>query len=433
MGRFYMPISREGSYLIYVTCDREKTPGVDYVPERWYTWLSPDSISSRQFVLKKGASLYLEGELRYIETNKVATSYEFTVLELKESGEKSSWTGPVREYGSYTDLVRFLGFDTRLVVVPADTEVKIQIKAYFPGKQSQTFILTGRTGYFKLSQGETLHIDVREQNIISNMEYVKGILSSGFFLLDECQIAGFLVNVERNDLSNAYGAVRESLTLLKKGFFDQSFAKLRSAYILATRTKSTLEELIRSSSQSLIPLLLLFLFVSSASAHLIMEKSIGLEVTARNGRVSISATSILEMALYFLFFILIYLVFPGSHLVPQLIYISMGLIIFLVGKIILVLFPRFVHKEESENRSIQFKSAIVVAFLMASRNLRRRKMRSLINLISVMILIFGFITLTSISSRYGLSTITLKPILPCLLYTSPSPRDLSTSRMPSSA
>ena len=28
---------------------------------------------------------------------------------------------------------------------------------------------------------------------------------------------------------------------------------------------------------------------------------------------------------------------------------------------------------------------------------------------------------------------TSRPVIPCLLYTSPSPRDLSTSRMPSSA
>jgi len=49
----------------------------------------------------------------------------------------------------------------------------------------------------------------------------------------------------------------------------------------------------------------------------------------------------------------------------------------------------------------------------------------------------GFITdddITGVLSRqYGVPSINLKYYEICLLYTSPSPRDLSTSRMPSSA
>ena len=36
-------------------------------------------------------------------------------------------------------------------------------------------------------------------------------------------------------------------------------------------------------------------------------------------------------------------------------------------------------------------------------------------------------------SRYPLFPYEIDKVIPCLLYTSPSPRDLSTSRMPSSA
>ena len=43
---------------------------------------------------------------------------------------------------------------------------------------------------------------------------------------------------------------------------------------------------------------------------------------------------------------------------------------------------------------------------------------------------FGPLDLNKQSAHYGSITATPKP---CLLYTSPSPRDLSTSRMPSSA
>jgi len=408
-GRFYASVDREGSYLIYVTYDDKKTPGVDYIPERWRTWVSLDSVSSRKFILRKGASIYLDGDIRHVETNRAAASYQFIVLEPKSA--KEDWTGPVRDYGSFSHLVRFLGFDERLVVVPAETEVKIQVRANFPAGQSQTFILEGRTSYFKLSQGEILHIDVREQNIISNIQYVKGILSFGFSLLDDCRTAGFLVEAERRDLLNAYDLVEESLFLLKKGFLDQSFAKLRSSYILATRSESMLKGLIESSSQSLFPLLFFFLFVAFASAHLVTEKSTFLEIKAGDRRLSISATFLAETAFYFLLFVLFYLVFPGSHLVPQPTYISMGIFIFLFGKAAITLFPRLI-REKRGNQPIQLKSAIVVAFSISSRNLQRRRMRTLMNLISIIILVFGFITLTSISLGYGLSIVTLRPVMP---------------------
>ncbi|RJS85360.1 FtsX-like permease family protein [Candidatus Bathyarchaeota archaeon] len=408
-GRFHTSVDKEGSYLIYVTYDDRRTPGMDYVPERWRTWLSSNSISSRRFILGKGASIYLDGQIRYIETNKVAYSYRFTVLGTK--GGESYWTGPIKEYGSYSDLFEHLGFDERLVVVPADTEVKIQVKAYFPQKYSQTFILAGKTGYFKLSQGEVLHIDVREHNILSNTEYVKEILSSGFSLLYDCLTAGFLVEIEKESLLDAYNLVKESSILLREGFLDQSFAKLRSAYIIATGTKSTLEGLIESSSNSLLPLLFLFLFIAFASASLMAEGSARLEIAVNNRKLLIPITSLAGAILYIFLVTLFYLVFPGCHLIPQSTYIVMSAFTFIIGKIVSLLFIRFSRKEE-RGKSIQFKSAIAAAFLMGSRNLRRRRMRTLMNIFSVIMLVFGFITLTSISPGYGLWKRELRPTIP---------------------
>lgn len=410
-GRFYTSVNREGSYLIYVTYDDKRTPGVDYVPERWRTWLSSDSVSSHKFILKNAASIYLDGNIRHVETNKAATRYQFIVLE-PTSGEGGDWTGPVRDYGSFSHLTRFLSFDERLVVVPAETEVKIGVKAYFPAGKTQTFTLTGKTGYFKLSKGENLHIDIRESNILSNIEYVKKILSSGFSLLDDCRTAGFLVEMERQDLFKAYDSVKESSYLLRKGLLDQSFAKLRSAYILATRTRSELKELIESSSPSLFLSLFLFLFVAFASANLIAEKSTFLEIMMGKRGLRIPITSLMEIVLYLLLFMLFYFAYPGSRLVSQLIYISMSIFIFLVGKSLMLLFPRLTPEGRGEGQPIQIKSAIAAAFSMSSRNLRRRKMRTLMNIISVMILVFGFITLTSISPGYGISIRMLRPVLP---------------------
>jgi len=409
-GRFYLSVTKGGSYLIYVTYDKKETPGVDYVPERWRVWISLGSEASREFVLKKGASIYVDGELRYVKTNRLANSYQFIVLGLK--GGEDWWIGPVRDYGSFSHLVRYLGFDKRLVIVPAETKVKIQVKAFFSASLSQTFILKGKAGYFKLPQGALMHVDAREQNILSNINYVKEILDSSLLLLDDCLTSGFLVDIEKQSLLTAYKAVEESLSLLSKGLFDHSFAKIRGAYISATKIKSTLEGLIQSSSQTILPALFLFLFISSAFLRLIMERSIYLEMAVGVKKHSISISPLLDIAFYFLLVTLFYFVFPGCHLIPQSTYIIMSIFALLAGKAIMTLFPRFAQEKKGENRALQLKGAIVMAFSMACRNLRRRRMRSMINLINVMILVFGFITLTSISPEYGLLKMESKPAIP---------------------
>jgi len=259
---------------------------------------------------------------------------------------------------------------------------------------------------------------------------VKGILDSSFPLLFDCQTAGFLVEMEKQDLLNAYDAVEESLSLLREDLFDQSFAKLRNAYILATRAESSLRAITQSSSQTILPALFLFFFIASAFIRLIVEESAYLQMIVGDEKHSASISSILDLAFYFLLVAIFYFAFPGCRispelnnltsyfvfmgypLAPQLNYILMSILAFLAGKTVMLLFPRLVHEKKGERRALQLKAAIIMAFSMACRNLRRRKMRSLINLINVMILVFGFITLTSISPGYGLLTKELKPAIP---------------------
>ena len=67
-----MPIRREGfassltekvGSWFFASYDSLDALGVDYVPERWYTLVVRGFTSSRDFVLKKGVSIYLKGEV----------------------------------------------------------------------------------------------------------------------------------------------------------------------------------------------------------------------------------------------------------------------------------------------------------------------------------------------------------------------------------
>ncbi|RLI45037.1 hypothetical protein DRO64_03030, partial [Candidatus Bathyarchaeota archaeon] len=82
---------------------------------------------------------------------------------------------------------------------------------------------------------------------------------------------------------------------------------------------------------------------------------------------------------------------------------------FIIGQILIVASPRIMRESKGERRSIQLKSAIIVAFSMACRNLRRRRLRTILSLTNIMILVFGFIALTSVSPSYGLILRSLRP------------------------
>jgi len=416
-GRFYITVSKEGAYLIYVTCDRKDTPGVDYLPQRWRVWISMGSNSTHRFVMKKAASVYLEGEVRSIKSKSPASACYFEVEEIEKKLTGNYWTGPVRDYGSKTDIVNALGYDERLVVIPANTKVAIKVTAEFgsiyKGKGwKESFTVTGKTGYIKLSPGEILYLDMRESSLLSNIEEVQDLLKSSLYLLEECRDAGFLVEAERRDLQNSHRLLDESLSLLKKKDYDQSFAKLRSSYILATKVKDDLEGLIITSSQSFFPILFILLFISFSSSYLIAERRNILEISMGKWIFSLPINMLIGIIFYIGLVILFYLLFPGCRLVHEVVFITAAALSLIVGQSTLLLAPRLFPEKESENRSIRIQSALIAAFSMACRNLRRRKIRTIMSLINIMILVFGFITLTSISPGYGVVAQTIRPSIP---------------------
>jgi len=404
-GRFRIVVNREGWYVIYGMCDRPETPGVDYVPAVWYTHLQFGATSSFKFVLVEGASIHLEGDIWFVESSKPANYYRFTVKGYEIPLVEGS---SVVTYGSDVDLVSRFGLDDRLVIVPADTKVKVEVDARVNGL-SHRFFLEGKTGFFKLSQGESLHFDVRECNILFNFENLKGLWDSAFSILEDSEDAGFLVNVERADLIAAYKLMKEAVFLLKTESYDESFAKLRNAYILTAKSTENLQGLLRISSQSVLQLLFLFVFIASASAHLVTEERINLEVFAGRRSFSLPITPLITVAFYGVLIASFYALFPGCHLVSRETFTVTSIFALIIGQAAVTFLPRVFSERRSEQRSIQLKSAVIAAFSIACRNLRRRRMRTIMSVTNIAILVFGFITLTSISPGYGLVIQPLRP------------------------
>ncbi len=432
-GKFSLTLDQEDTYFIYALLDRSDTTGIDYVPSLSTTYVQVGSTTSLTFVLKRGASLYLDGNVRFVESTETADQYRFTVM--RPDGPLGD--NLVTTYGSRTDLVKWLDFNERLVVIPANTAVIITIFAQnIRAHVSDTFTIEGKTAHFNLSQGETLHVDVTEYSLNSNLARLRQMLDSAFSILSEAEHAGFLVAAERQDLLDAYGLVDSSLASIKTGLYDESFAKMRGAYISISKTENYLGGLFQISSQTVLLLPFFFMFIASALAHLITERESSIEIAMpRRKTLSLSVNLLITVIIYAVLFFSFYSLFPGSHIASQTWLVLSAFLALIVRQFASVVLPRIFSEKVSQLRSIQFGSAIIVAFSMAFRNLRRRKLRTILSLVNMTVLIFGFITFTSISPSYGLITQPLRPAIPTdalLIRSVPPYSSLSFLSLPSS-
>ncbi len=395
-------------YNVYALCDREETIGVDYVPAKWSTYLEVGSQASFIFLLEPGASLFLEGEIRFVESPNPSYSHKFMVLSPSGKPVVSSYS--ISQYGMVSDITN-LHLNQSLAIVPAEKEVIVKVGASVSSPSIyREFIVDGKVGFFKLAQGASLHVDIREYCFKFNVAKVRENIDSAVSLLQDAEDAGFLVQAERQDLLEALSLVDRSMVSMKRGSYYESFATLRSAYLLTTETTSRLQGLFGVSSQSAPILTFFFVFIAIAATSLVLEGGAGLEVTVKEKHfITIPIRPLIMTAVYASLLGLFFILFPGCRLTPLTTFIGIGVFSLLVGQVALMGLPHLLAEKKTEGRYIAFRSAVIAVFSIACRNLRRRKMRTTLSIITVMILVFGFITLTSIAPSYGLVSRSLGP------------------------
>ncbi len=398
-----------GWYYVYALCDREETPGMDYVPAKWSTYLEIGSQASFIFLLEPGASLFLEGEIRFVESPSPSYWHNFVVLSPSGNPVVSSYS--ISEYGMVSDVTN-LNLNKSVVIVPAEKEVVVKVGARVstPSSIYHDFRVDGKVGFFKLAQGTSLHVDIREYCFKFNVDKVRENIDLTISLLQDAEDAGFLVKTERQDLLDALALVDRSMVSMKRESYYESFATLRSAYLLITETTGRLQDLFGVSSQSAPILTFFFTFIAIAVTSLILEGGAGLEVTVKEKHfITIPIRPLIVTVVYASLLGLFFIVFPGCRLTPLTTFVGNGVFSLVVGQVALMILPRLLAEKKTEGRYIAFRSAVIAVFSIACRNLRRRKMRTTLSIITVMILIFGFITLTSIAPSYGLVSRSLGP------------------------
>jgi len=422
-GYFSFEVITEGWYNIYALYDDEDTPGIDYVPSCWRIYLERGTNAYRVLSLWPGASIEIEGQLKFVEESVGASWFKFKVQPPGGSvwGDSSS----VSEYG-LVDSSKDLSLDPHLIIVPSDTYITISVEAWVPDNLYRAFTIQNETDPFNLHQGDHKTVNIEEYCLKLNLESVQEALSLSLDLLRRAENVGFLVKAEQKDVGRALTLLNASETATNKGSYEEAFALLRNAYISAKDVTSRLQGLLDISLPSALILTVFFAFISLALTYLLVERGAGLEISSSlkgERSVTIPLRALHASLSYILILSVFFASFPGCRLVSFPAFSLTASFCFVGASFLAVFTSKLLEAKKSEDRSISFGSAIIAAFSIASGNMRRRKLRTTLNILCLMTLVFGFIVFTSISPSYGFVSKTLgvsKTSLDGLMVANPS-------------
>jgi len=403
-GSYEVEVKGDGTYWVYASCDYPSTPGFDYVPASRKVSVGGGPLNV-SFTLLPGASIVAVGEVRLAGISPMR-KVSFSV----DTYGPPSTTDFVTWYGDYsTDSLR-LNLSSRVVVVPSGMPVKVSVYAYFWSKEyksgwyedyfSFSFTIDDNGDWMNLAQGDLLSIDLPYSILQSYANTLYTIL----FLptqvkIDKAEEAGFYVYYERARLSRAENLLNFARSALKEGDYDGASASLYEALFIFSDVMGALMSMCVNAPQSIFFITPFLGFTAVAVASILFE--------GRRRRLFAS------LALYGVLFGLLFVLYPGYSLLRREAYnlwvvtapgdsivLLSAVVSFFVPLLLILELPR-VYRERTSMEGLRSMSAVVAAFSVAARNLKRRRLRTLLTATFMLISVFAFTTLTSLSFEEG--------------------------------
>ncbi|RLE53611.1 MAG: hypothetical protein DRJ26_03130, partial [Candidatus Methanomethylicota archaeon] len=369
-----------GEYRIYAILDYASTPGLDYAIS--YLDVKISGSTNVNLTLIDGASVVIDGEALVADSAEPAkyVSYHLEGFTYKLDGEI------LRTFGAPLEEAIQLGLNRSTVVIPANTEVNITVEAAFIIDRdvvTKKFRLTNES--IRLGRGEALVLSLPAASLKFSLGEVEKKLSEAVEVVKEAEERGFYVTIYKSKISKVEELLATSKEKLEAKAYDSCYADLREAYTIVTGIISSVKTLVAEAIGSSLAIASLIALTSAVIGELLFENE---------------AKKIIATALSFIISILaFYHLYPGCKMVElsQLITWSTAS---LIALILLIKIPQKIREKPGE---LAFWSAITSIFSIAKRNLKRRKLRTLLTLISVLVLIGGFVALTSVSIEEGLT------------------------------
>lgn len=366
---FYTASLQRGYYYLIVMADDLTTPGLDYMPKLLQldaTKLYPKGIDA-DFTLFPGASVKVTGLADFVELGKAPDDLYFGMIDAYNSTPYFR----VEDRRIYTAL----DLEPGIMVVPA--EVPMLLCGNSPWVR---FTIDDNGSYFAFRQGDLEIIDISEAVMKRNLELVRVTLNSTRLKANEFGLSGIDMKLEMDDLDTAFGYLGLATLSLHEGNYSQCFMNLRAAYIIAQDVSVTLADTLSDITFSPIP----FSFLMVLSAFGLASVFVGKE--------SLRVGSGLVISLLFLG--LSYFIAPGWRLADPMQYFASSAACTSAALVLILLLPR-TKKDVVTPSGIALMSSLMSTFSLATRNLKRRRLRTSLILASIFTLVFGFTVFTS--------------------------------------
>lgn len=362
---------------VYAYYDDPSSPGFDYVPAFQSVYLSGEK--NMTFVLRPGASLSIGGQLRLVESARPSSDFVFTVID-PVTGSRPDLGGYVYDYGTGPPCHNFLRSDPRQVIVPAEIPFNVRVNAtmFVDSKVTyRTFILNQGTSLI-LKKGQKVEVSIEASLARFNFDYVENYIELVEKSLDEVERKDFYVALERNDLIRVKNLADKADRELLDGAYDKCYADLREAYIGTLQIDRRIGGIYADATSSVAILMVFLALAAMVLTTFLFERS--------------RLKPLTTLGFSGLFIAVLYYTYPGFRLIKaSTFFIDLNL------SLAIALLAPFVVPQLLGGKTVSILS-------IAKQNLRRRRIRLMLTLTSVMVLTMSFVMLTSFSTGYGLTT-----------------------------
>jgi ABC-type lipoprotein release transport system permease subunit len=373
-GRYEIEVSGETSYRIYAYHDDPTSPGFDYLPQFSTFTLQNGEQKTIDFALLPAASIIFQGDIRIIDSSRPPEKWGFTIVPQEEFHDIKRL---VLTYGAIPEShTPFLNISSNHVIVPINSLFQIQIMA---SSEIYHSISIDISQFVYLDKGAEIQVNVEEYVLLYNLNLTKDFLKTAEHHINETEEIGFYVLSEKRDLIKAQNLIENAEQHLLRQHYDESYADLREAYTKIMFITDQTQAMYVDASAS-VSIILIFLALTSTTLSYMLFEDWFMKMLATG-------------LSYTLLIVLFYFVYPGCQIVgiPSFLFTSsLSIGFFILTTSVL---PHFLP--------------MTVIFSLAKRTIRRRALRFFLTIIPVIVMIMGFVALTSFSTEYGFISSTI--------------------------
>jgi len=380
-------VTLEANVQHRVVIYHEEGDRVDYVPYGYHLNLDAGE-ASLDVELRRCAEVEVKGLAYFVETTSIPST-SIRVVDY-ESGETILSGNMSLNYGTLGEsFTSYLGLPSDVVLVPCGVPFKLFVRSSV-GTSRQAVSRELEVDVFAagLDAGDEVEIDLRSIVLPESIEYVADGTSSMEALLLEKESEGFYLAVERQRLSVAAGLVAEAEAQMETGSYEDSFTSLREAYIVLIDVRGAVEGMVGDAARSTYTLILFIAVTSIVVSSLVFEAAV--------------MKVVFSSAAYVVLLYALTRLHPGVALVAWGDFVMVAAACIAAVNAVAVLAPGLLSSWRGGD-GVPILTLLVPMLSVAKRNLRRRWLRFGLTLISVLMLVASFISLTSFSSGYGLS------------------------------